>query len=221
VDSGSPGSDRPGTIVTALAPDDFFREELARAIANQRAEVREETSAYLVKLLSDFLEAEAFYQRDEAGHLEARPLAFLLKDAVAQEGPMRLALLRRLGDTSLFVSGFFAESLVGKAVGPDYYAAMGERAYEALGDAVARHSRTAGELVVKRTVFQELAARFKQLAQLLEEVSERTAASTNAGLLRLYDKFLRTGSMRLSCILRGQGMAVPIPVVAPRGRMAQ
>jgi hypothetical protein len=207
-----------GPIVAADTAQEFFREQLARAMANQRASVQLETEAYLVNLLSGFVESEALWTRDEAGRLEARPLAFLLKDALEQEGPARLALLRRLGDTSLFVSGFFPESLVGRAVSVDYYVAMGERAYDALGGAVARHSRGAGDLADRRTVFEELAARFKQLAALLEEVSERTAACTNAGLVRLTDKLLRTNSLRLACLLRGQGVLVPVPVPSPRGQ---
>jgi hypothetical protein len=210
-----------GPIVLAQGAQELFRELVGKAIHNQRASVNPELEAYLVTLMSGFLESDALYVRDDAGRLESRPLAFLLKDALEQEGPARLALLRRLGDTSLFVSGFLSESLSGKSVGVDYYVAMGARAYDALGGAVARHARSAGDLASKRTVFEELSARFKQLVEVLEEVSERTAASTNAGLLRLYDKFLRTGSMRLSLMLRGQGMLVPVAMSAPRGRMPQ
>ena len=210
-----------GPIVSAQGAHEFFRDLLLQAIENQRQSVHQDTEAYLVNLLASFLESEALFVRDEGGRLEARPLAFLLKDALEQEGPTRLALLRRLGDTSLFVSGFFPESLQQSAVGPDYYAAMGERAYDALGGAVARHARSAGDLAGKRSVFEELSSRFKQMAHVLEEVSERTAASTNEGLLRLYEKFCRTGSMRLSVLLRGQGMLVPAAYAAPRGRLPQ
>ena len=210
-----------GPIVSAQGAHEFFRDLLLQAIENQRQSVHQDTEAYLVNLLAGFLASEALFVRDEGGKLEERPLAFLLKDALEQDGPTRLALLRRLGDTSLFVSGFFPESLQRGAVGADYYAAMGERAYDALGGAVARHARSAGDLAGKRSVFEELSGRFKQMAKVLEEVSERTAASTNAGLLRLYDKFCRTGSMRLSVLLRGQGMLVPAAYAAPRGRLPQ
>lgn len=211
----------PARIVAAHSAHEFFRDLLLKAVQNQRQSVQPETEAYLVNLLAGFLESEALFSKDEAGRVEARPLAFLLKDALEQDGAQRLALLRKLGDTSLFVSGFFSESLSSGPVGADYYTAMGERAYDALGGAVARHSRNVGDLAGKKSVFEELAARFKQVANVLEEVSERTASSTNAGLLRLYDKFLRTGSMRLSVLLRGQGMLVPVAYAAPRGRMPQ
>jgi hypothetical protein len=211
----------PRSIVTARSAHDFFRALLQQAAGNQRQAVGPETEAYLVNLLAGFVESEALFTKDEGGRLQARPLALLLKDALEQEGPVRLALLRRLGDTSLFVSGFFSESISSGPVGPGYYAAMGERAYDALGSAVARQSRSAGGLEARRSVFEELAARFRQVAGVLEEVSERCAASTNAGLLRLYDKLLRTNSMGLALLLRGQGMLVPIPVAPPRGRLPQ
>jgi hypothetical protein len=208
----------PAPLLSAQNPHDFFRDLLSTALENQRTSLPLATQAYLVQLLAGSLETELLFDRDDAGRLTARPLALLLKDALEQEGPARLTLLRRLGDRSLFVSGFFAESLQGGAVGLDYYASMGERAYDALGGAVARHARVAGELAWHRSVFEELARRFKQLALLLNEVSQRCAARTNAGLLRLYDQFLRSGSFRLGALLHGHGMLVPVPIGAPRGR---
>ena len=212
------GSNLDPAILSTQSPQDFFRELLQKSIAHQRAEVHDETRAYLVNLLSGFSESEALFSRDENGGLESRPLAFLLKDALDEEGPMRLARLRKLGDTSLFVSGFLPESLDRGVVGVDYYISMGERAYDALGGAVAKKVRGSGELVVRRSVFEELAAKFKQLVELLHEISERTWAATNAGMVRLYDRFLSTGSMRLATVLRGQGVLVPIPIVARGGR---
>jgi hypothetical protein len=186
-----------------LSPEsikDFFRDLLSRAIENQRAQVQPFTELYLVNLLHQFLLSEALYVQEPDGSWQQKPLAFLLKEALEEQGPARLFLLKRLGDTSLFVSGFFPDSLNRRSnlVDVDYYIAMGGRAY----DAVARTHR--------QGVWEELSEKFRLLVDLLNEVSERTLASTNAGLVRLYERWLKTGSTRLQGMLTAQGV-VPRP----------
>jgi hypothetical protein len=209
-DLSDDGSNLDPAVLSTAAPQDFFRDLLSIAVAHQRAKVHDETLAYLVNLLSGSIEADP--------ELNNKPLAFLLKDALEEEGPLRLARLRKLGDTSLFVSGFLPESLNRSAVGVDYYISMGERAYDALGGAVARRTRGASELTAHRSVFEELAQKFKQLVDLLNEVAERTWLNTNAGVVRLYDRFLDTNSMRLASLLRGHGVMTPIPITVRGGR---
>lgn len=199
--SSGPGPD--AEILTPQAAEQFFKEQLDAAIGRQRARVEEEAQGYVVRLLAAFVRSEELFARDEGGQLTQRPLAFLLKDALEEQGPARVQLLRKLGDTSLFVSGFFAESLDRKSPSVDYYIAMGERAYDAVDGAVARSSRA------RRTVFEELSRKFGQLVDLLNEVSERTRVCTDRGLVRLYDRWLLTGSQRVAGLLREQGVAAP------------
>jgi hypothetical protein len=181
------------------SPDirDFFRDLLTRAIENQRARVQPFTELYLVNLLHEFLASEALFVQAEDGTWQQKPLAFLLKEALDEAGPARVRLLRRLGDTSLFISGFFPDSLARRSslVDVDYYIAMGGRAY----DAVARHA-------MERSLWEELADKFRLLVDLLNEVSERTLASTDTGLVRLYERWLKTGSDRLAAMLLKQGV---------------
>ena len=188
-------ADRP--ILSAQSIRDFFRDLLARAIENQRAQVQPFTELYLVNLLHEFLASEALYVQSEDGTWQQKPLAFLLKEALDEAGPARLRLLRRLGDTSLFISGFFPDSLARRSslVDVDYYIAMGGRAY----DAVARHA-------MERSLWEELADKFRLLVDLLNEVSERTLAAGDAGLVRLYERWLKTGSDRLAGMLVSQGV---------------
>jgi len=176
---------------------DFFRDLLARAIENQRAQVQPFTELYLVNLLHEFLASEALYVQADDGSWQQKPLAFLLKEALDEAGPARVRLLRRLGDTSLFISGFFPDSLARRSslVDVDYYIAMGGRAY----DAVARHA-------MERSLWDELAEKFRLLVDLLNEVSERTMAATDAGVMRLYERWLKTGSDRLASLLVRQGV---------------
>lgn len=184
-------------ILSTQGIRDFFRDLLTRAIENQRARVQPFTELYLVNLLHEFLASEALYVQAEDGTWHQKPLALLLKEALEEEGPARVRLLRRLGDTSLFISGFFPDSLGRRSslIDVDYYISMGGRAY----DAVARHA-------LERSLWEELADKFRLLVDLLNEVSERTLACNDAGVLRLYERWLKTGSDRLATLLVRQGV---------------
>jgi hypothetical protein len=190
-----PDGDPP--VVSSQPIKDFFRDLLQRAMENQRAQVQPFTELYVVNLLHEYLLSEVLYVQSEDGRLEQKPLAFLLKEALEEPGPARMHMLRRLGDTSLFVSGFFPDSLARRSslVDVDYYIAMGGRAYDAVGT-----------LAGHRDLWSELSGRFRLLVDLLNEVSERTLASTNAGLVRLYERWMKTGSERLATLLARQGV---------------
>jgi hypothetical protein len=69
----------------------------------------------------------------------------------------------------------------------DYYVSMGEYAYGSLSR---REQDAFGD------VFAELARKFVQYTDILADVSEQTGATSSTDVLRLYEKWLRTGSAR-------------------------
>jgi hypothetical protein len=120
-----------------------------------------------------------------------------LLEALQAGGGAQRDGLRRVGDLSLFISGFFADSLNRSLVDVDYYIQLGERAY---GSLARRDEGTLAE------VFDELADKFHAFVDVLGEVSERTAMSSNTDVLRLYEKWLRTGSRRSGDLLVARGI---------------
>jgi hypothetical protein len=60
-------------------------------------------------------------------------------------------------------------------------------------------------------VFSELAGRFSQFADLLAEVSERTQLTSSASILRLYERWLQTGSRRAGVLLAERGITPVSP----------
>jgi hypothetical protein len=187
-------------VLSSESIREFFNDLLRRAIENQRAQVQPTTLIYVSNLLYEYLSSEALYVQGDDGSWQQKPLAFLLKEALEEHGPARVQMLRRLGDTSLFVSGFFPDSLSRRssAVDVDYYIAMGGRAYDAVGSIAARHAG--------RDLWDDLSSRFRLLVDLLNEVSERTLASTESGVVRLYERWLKTGSDRLGGMLAQRGI---------------
>jgi hypothetical protein len=175
----------------------YFKELVESALARQRLSANELTAFYIVHLLASFL------RRDDATG-EEQPLAARLAKALEAGGVEQRAGLKSVGDHSLFVSGFFSDSLRRKLVDIDYYITIGGSAYHAL-------SRV--ESATFSPVFAELGDKFVAFVDVLNEVSERTACATNADLLRLYERWVRTGSTRSGQLLLEKGV---IPLSAAR-----
>jgi hypothetical protein len=106
-----------------------------------------------------------------------------------------------MGDTALFVSGFFAQSLQDGAGGLRYYCDLGGHAYARL----AHEHETPGR--VGPAVFGELASHFREFVDVLNEVSETTRLNTPLSLVRLYERWLQTGSRRAAALLGERGIA--------------
>jgi hypothetical protein len=188
-------------LVRDETPMEFFREQLERAMEHQKVSTSAFTEFYLVNLLSGCVQGDL--PPAEAGFDET-PLAVLYIRAVQASRGERTRLLRMMGDTALFVSGFFADSLSRGLVDLGYYKAMGGHAY-------ARLSREDSALGVGSTVFSELSDRFCEFADVLAEVSETTQLSSNQSVLRLYERWVQTGSRRAAALLAERGIAPVLP----------
>jgi len=170
---------------------EFFKELVDGALAHQRLAANELTAFYVVQLLASFVERPAPEADGQA------PLALRLARALEDGGWRQRANLKQIGDLALFVSGFFSDSLHRKVVDIDYYVSIGGCAYTAL-------SRF--ETDTFSPVFAELATKFVGFVDVLSEVSERTSCASNADLLRLYERWLRTGSQRSGQLLVERGV---------------
>lgn len=168
------------TILRDQTPAEYFKELVDAALVHQRVQAGDLTTYYLVNLLCQFVRPEGTPDVDQ-------PLAIRLAQALQAGGIEGRARLRRLGDFSLFVTGFFSDSLNRRTVDVDYYVSMGEYAYGSLGR---QDADTFAD------VFSELATRFVGFADVLSEVSERSTLRSSTDVLRLYEKWLRTGSSR-------------------------
>lgn len=201
-------------ILTDLSVREYFKELLGEARERQRVEVAEVTEFYLVNLLSEFLETERLFVREEDGTLQQEPLALVLGRALEGQGAEQERALRRIGDTSLYLSGFFADALDRKVVDVRYYVSMGHLAYSTLARLLDGRSRAA----TMAGLYTELALKFSAIVDVFNEVAERVALGSQQGLLRLYERFLKTGSSRLARLLAEQGMT---PTLGPRPREVQ
>jgi hypothetical protein len=174
---------------------EYFRELVERAIARQGVSSSELSSYYLVQLLDNFVAFDQMYAEMEVD--KETPLAELLCQALASPGTRRLRLLKFTGDVALFISGFFSDSIARRLTDIDYYVRLGGYAY---GGAARLSPLDASAL------FEELAHKFVRFVDVLNEVSEESALTENAGILRLYERWRQTGSRRSETLLRREGI---------------
>lgn len=174
--------------------ESFFRDEVDKAFRDEGLEHDQLTEHYLVHLLAAYA----------AQPIEDRPLAIRLLESIDASPRARRSTLREIGDTALFISGFWGDSLGGGLVDVDYYIDMGGTAYAEL----ARPSQ--GSLAASEPfgpVFGELAANFTRFVEVLMTISHRTARRrNNQDVVRLYERWLRTKSGWAARRLAEQGV---------------
>jgi len=188
-----------GSLVVDQSCTEFFREAVTSALSSRQLRIQAETEFYLVNLLASHLEVRG--RAPGAEGFEDEPLALILARALEGDPEQRYREMKRLGDTALFLSGFFSDHLARTPVGARYYAAMGEQAYGSL--AVSRLGSRVFE-----ALYEELARRFGDFVDLFAEIAELSELRSNRGLVRLYERFLLTGSQRVADRLRQRGVAL-------------
>lgn len=191
------------TIDLASNVTDFFGSAVSDAIRARGYETTDAAEAYMVALLSDYTKPGQLGEETLS-----RPLTLLLDEAMQASGPERFERLRVLGDGVLYVSGFFGEHLETRGVERGYMSTLGACAYEN-ASAMLRHrdkDRSAPDL------FSELAEKFRMFVSLLADVAESLrarSARTDGAVVKLYERWLRTGSSTLEDALLSRGM-VPV-----------
>lgn len=178
---------------------EFFRQEVISARADLGVRMSELTEYYLVNLLAEFARRDV-----KSSAVGSEPLAFMYKRASEATLEQRVTLLKNLGDVALYVAGFFTEFVERSLVDVDYYISMGGNAYQNLSGIVGnqRHGETMGEL------YSQLAVKFTELVDVLNQISDKSNQKSvnDADLLKLYDRWARTGSERIRKVLLERGL---------------
>ena len=184
--------------------DGFFGEAVGTALSSQKLEATRGAREYLVGLLADFAKA------GRADKALGRPVTLMLDEALRAPPSERFERLKGLGDGSLYVSGFFREHLERRGIDPSYVSRVGATAY---GTAASLLQGDDGGL----DLFGELSQKFQRFVAVLREVADGLFASSvhdEESVLRLYERWQKTGSPRLGQELVSRGL---VPAKAAGG----
>lgn len=171
-----------------VSPEGYFKEMVKEGLEQRKIKTYPHVETYLVNLLQHYLDARNLFEQevDEQGRKPPQTLAEMMLIAHNSEPAAKAELLKRLADKSLYISGFFGDSLNHKIVDIDYYAEMGGTAYASLA-----HCAKEDALV---TVYNTFAKRFMDFVDVLTVISHHSLIKSNQSILRLYDRYMRTGS---------------------------
>jgi len=192
--------DAPPTIEMASNVSDFFGPVVADAIKARGYDATDAAEAYVVALLADYTRPGQLGEETLS-----RPLTLLLDEAMQTPGPERFERLRVLGDGVLYVSGFFGEHLENRGVEPRYVSALGATAYENASAMLRQRAKDQNA----PDLFSELAEKFRMFVRLLADVAESLrarSARTDGAVVKMYERWLRTGSTTLGDALMARGM---------------
>ena len=186
---------------------DYFREPVGIALREVEVEPSPATETYLVQLLTDFARPEA-----TGTSVLSDSVTLLFRDAMSAAGQDRFRKLQSLGDGVLYAMGYFGGSQL-RGADETYVARVGSSAY----DHAARMLRTGQGRSSGPDVLDELARQFRRFVDVLRVVSDWVAAKgarDEASLLKLYDRYQRSGSSVLRTELCRSGL---LPVEGPGG----
>ncbi|WP_096087832.1 hypothetical protein [Agaribacterium haliotis] len=139
---------------------EYFYDGINRESKDLAPPLSEEALHYLAQLLIHFSQSKHLFQI-ENDTLSLPTLALLYEEAYkAKTVGQRNAVLKQLGDSSLFIGALFFENFAKKGVNKDYFIGMGGGAYNSLGNL-----NYAGN-----NIFNELANSFPKLLQIVANV---------------------------------------------------
>ena len=182
-------------LTLAASVDEFFHEVVTDALSAVDLDASEPASWYLVGLLGEMTRTR----------LTDEPLGPKLAQVGADAGE-RVKTLKQVGDQSLYVAGFFSESLSRSLVDVDYYVGIGQNAYAQL-------ARSLGAQKTLTEVYEELAEKFPRFVDVLAEVRKRTTlAELNAAtdVSKLYEIWMKTRDEWIEKKLRALGVLVDV-----------
>lgn len=180
----------------------FFEEVVRDALRQKKIKTQLVVTNYLVDLLKHYVITENLFDwEDDSGRKRRSTLAELFLKSSELSPAQRVETLKKLGDTSLYISGFFAQSLNRKVVDVGYYVDMGVSAYGTLA-----------EVVPERTfaqVYAEMGRKFTEFVEAFSFISTQTMVQASEDLMTLFSVYLSTGSESARQAILDQGFVPP------------
>lgn len=192
-----PKQDDAPKLIQTTDLGEFFRDEVKEASSNLGVKISDLTEFYVVNLLCEVSKAGGQpLPGDE-------PLALIYKRALEAPLADRMRLLKHLGDAALTMTGLFSEFIERSLVDTSYYVSMGGNAYGNLSSIMGAQPR--GETFAE--VYGQLATRFTTFVDILTQIADRfVQLGDHSDLLKVYDRWSRTGSARAHKLLLQRGL---------------
>jgi len=176
----------------------IFKSIVIEGLDRMRIEVSPPVQNYLGNLLHSYIQSDQLFDTDiDSGKKNLTPLAQIYLKAQKVSLSERLFLLKQVGDRSLYLGGFFRESLNKQLISLSYYFHIGQGAYDSLAD---HHP--------EEEIFRELSYHFTDLMDVLSYIASKHSIQTDEDLMKVCVKYLKTGSKIAGYQLEDHGFSV-------------
>lgn len=129
---------------------------------------------YLLELLCSYLHSDQLFDKKEGeDKFYEKSLLDWYEKSQHSKSQERLFIFKKIGDFSLYLSGFFRPSFKKKLVHISYYEQMGQNAYQVISSAYGKEPN----------VFEELALEFKNLSEILFSIQKKSNKKDSKYLL--------------------------------------
>lgn len=174
--------------VVFLTPAEHFSEAVKEACENRQIKTQPAVEVYLVQLLQFYLDSKNLHSASQVDSQEKPPETFaeMYLQALNSDMSKRKELMRLVADKSLYLTGFFGDSFQRKTVDIEYYADIGSAAYSNLHTWCREDGLS--------NVYKTFSKRFMDFVEVLNYISEKSLVQADQNVLRLYERYLRTGS---------------------------
>jgi len=144
--------------------DGFFYHQLKMMNQKTLSPLSEETIIYSSQVMGSFGESQNYFEINE-GKVREKSLGKKLMECQGFSLSKKKRMLRDVGDTALFICGFFAESLNKKLIDIRYYQDLGITAYSCLNGYVPYYYEVP-------SFFGNLSKSFQIITTLMTQLSE-------------------------------------------------
>jgi hypothetical protein len=171
-----------------LTPEEHFSEVVKEACEQRQIKTQPVVEVYLVQLLRFYLDSKNFHRplQEDGKEKPVETFAEMYLQAMNADSIKKKEMMRAVADRSLYLTGFFADSLQRKIVDIDYYVDIGSAAYSNLYAWTKEDSLS--------HVYETFSKRFTDFVEVLNYISEKSLIQSDQNVLTLYDRYLRTGS---------------------------
>ena len=194
------------TITVATDLTEFFIGRISDVLQRQKKEASQESQKYLAGLLSHFALTENLHAYSTGADEEVpspRNVSdvFMAVTHFAEKQPSML--LKRAGDYSLYMTGFFPGSMKFSWFNDRHFREMGIRAYEMLAT-----RNLSSDL---KLVFKEMSHHFVDYTHIISEIQLDAEGNRNEALVNLFESWNQYGNkVGLEVLLR-KGLTPVIP----------
>ncbi len=115
-------------LVVDQSVQGYFFEELAKINNKFTKPVSSKIVYYLSFILENYVSSKNYFEKKQ-GKVKEKILGIRLLESASMSISKQKRILREIGDLSLFVCGYFSESLINKLVNVNYYREVGKISY--------------------------------------------------------------------------------------------